>query len=56
VIFEIVSREIVVEYISVRWASTSPVDRRYAVSEMTIESTPSSRRWCCGRSAGQSVL
>jgi hypothetical protein len=45
VIFEIVSREISVEYTSARWASTSPVVRPLAVSEITIESTPSSRRW-----------
>jgi hypothetical protein len=45
VIFEIVSREISVEYTSIRWASTSPVVKPFAVSEMTIGSTPSRRRW-----------
>jgi hypothetical protein len=44
VIFEIVSREIVVAYTSARWASTSPVVSPLAVSEMTIESTPPRRR------------
>lgn len=45
VIFELVSRLISVEYTSIRCASTSPVVRPSAVSEMTIESTPSRRRW-----------
>ena len=44
-IFEIVSREMFVEYTSARCASTSPVVSPFAVSEMTIESTPSRRRW-----------
>lgn len=45
VILEIVSREMFVEYTSARWASTSPGVKPFAVNEITIESTPSSRRW-----------
>ena len=49
VIFEIVSREIVVAYTSATSASTSPVVSSFAVSDDDIESTPSiPLRTVCG--------
>jgi hypothetical protein len=42
---EIVSRETSVPYTSTRCAWTAPVVRPFAVSEMTISSTPCNRRW-----------
>ena len=55
-ILEIVSRDIVVAYTSARWASTSPVVRPLAVNEMTIESTPSKRRWRLRTVCGSKLL
>ena len=55
-IFEIVSRLTSVPYVSARWACTSPVVSPFAVSEMTIESTPFSRRCRFLTVAGSKLL